>query len=472
MLVVDRHMEEFERKVSPWRVVLVLSLLVLVFAGLFFFGYRHYLQRQREVGAAAHAAEGKLPVVSVEKVRRAPANAELMLPGNITPLTEAYIYARASGYVRHRYVDIGDRVQENQLLAEIEAPELDQQVQQARAALAQSEKQLEQAKADLVDARAKMELASATWNRYKPLMDHGAVSRQDGDQQLAAFRSASAAVASVEARIGSADQNVQASRASLNRLVAMQDFEKVRAPFGGVVTTRNFDVGALISGTGASMGQSTGAGGLSGTSAGAQGGELFRIAQIYILRVLVNVPESDAPGIHAGAPAVVLVQAFPRREFAGHITRTANAVDFSSRTMPTEIQIQNVDRALLPGMFAQVRLVNTRAEPPLLIPGDCIITSAKGLRVAVLQDLQAQDQQSYPPQAKQVHLQEIRVGRDYGQEIEVLNGLHGWEYVVLNPGDEIEEGAIVQPMASSRTEAAGGRGAASQAGPARNKGRQ
>jgi multidrug efflux pump subunit AcrA (membrane-fusion protein) len=182
------------------------------------------------VEAVAHTAEDTLPVVSVARVRRAATTSELTLPGNITPVTEAYIYARASGYVRRRYVDIGDRVREGQLLAEIEAPELDQQVQQARATLAQAEKQLDQAKADLLDARAKMELARVTWQRYKVLMDHGAVSRQEGDNQLAAFQSTSATVTSVEARIGSAEQNVRASRANLERLVTMQDFEKVRAP--------------------------------------------------------------------------------------------------------------------------------------------------------------------------------------------------------------------------------------------------
>jgi multidrug efflux pump subunit AcrA (membrane-fusion protein) len=418
------------------------------------------------VEAVAHTAEDTLPMVSVARVRRAAATSELTLPGNITPVTEAYIYARASGYVRRRYIDIGDRVREGQLLAEIEAPELDKQVQQARATLAQTEKQLDQAKADLGDARAKMELARVTWDRYKVLVDHGAVSRQEGDNQLAAFQSTSATVTSVESRIGSAEQTVRASRANLERYVTMQDFEKVRAPFSGVVTVRNFDVGALISASGGSMGQSPGAGpgALSGPSTGTQGGELYRIAQIGVLRVLINVPESDAPGIRTGEPAVVLVQAFPSREFAGRITRTANAVDVSSRTMLTEVQVKNADLSLLPGMFVQVRLLKTRAEPPLLIPGDCVITTAKGLCVAVLEDIQLQDSQraagrparSYLPQAKQVHLQEIQVGRDCGQEIEVVSGLQGWEHVVLNPGDEIGEGAVVQPVAGPRSEGAGG----------------
>lgn len=440
------------RGASSARAALVIGILVLAFAGLFVIGYRHYQRRQLVVETAAHAVEDRLPLVNVEKVRRASATTELMLPGNITPVTEAYIYARASGYVRQRQVDIGDRVSKGQLLAEIEAPELDQQVQQARAAFAQSQKQHEQAKADLGDARAKMELAQVTWERYKVLVDHGAVSRQEGDQQLANFRSASAAISSVEARVGSADQNVQVSKSNLDRLLTLQEFEKVRAPFGGVVTARNFDVGALISGTGASMGQS------GAPSTGAQGGELFRIAQIEVLRVLVSVPETDVPAIRVGGAAAVLPQAFPNREFAGRVTRNANAVDVSSRTMLTEVQVHNPSLVLLPGMFVQVRLLRERKEPPLLIAGDSVITTANGLRVAVLQDIEPQEKQriaedpirAYPGNAKRIHLQQIQVGRDYGQEVEIISGLQGWEYVVMNPGDEIEEGAVVLPVASAK----------------------
>jgi multidrug efflux pump subunit AcrA (membrane-fusion protein) len=451
---------------SSRRVALVFLFLLIGFAGLFVYGYRHYVRRQHVVEAAANAAEGALPLVNVERVRRAPATTELLLPGNITPVTEAYIYARASGYVQRRQADIGDRVRAGQLLAEIEAPELDQQVQQARAALAQAEKQLEQAKADLGDVRSRMELARVTWDRYKVLVEHGAVSRQEGDQQIAALRSTSAAVTSVEARIGSAEHNVTASRASLDRLLALQDFEKVRAPFSGVITVRNFDVGALISGSGGSLGQSagTGPGAISGPSTGTQGGELFRIAQISVLRVLVSVPEVDAPGIRIGQPAVIRLQAFPKRQFEGRVTRTANAVDIGSRTMLTEIQVQNSDLVLLPGMYVQVWLLNTRPEPPLMIAGSSVLATPRGLRVAVLVDLQPQDRppgpagqsRTYPPDARRIHLQEIQVGRDYGQEIEVFSGLQGWEHIVLNPGDEIEEGAIVRPSASPKAEGTGG----------------
>ncbi len=441
---------------SAWRVTFVFALIALVFAALFIYGYSHYLKRQRTVETAVTASEDSLPVVNVEQVRRAPSVTALMLPGNITPLSEAYIYARASGYVRRRLVDIGDRVREGQILAEIEAPDLDQQVQQARASLAQSEKQLEQARADLGDARARMDLAKVTWDRYKVLVEHGAVSRQEGDQQLASFQSTSATYASVEARIGSSEQNVNASRANLERLASIQNFEKVRAPFAGVITARNFDIGALISGSGGSMGQGVGGGpgSLTGPSSGAQGGELFRIAQANVVRVLVNVPESSVPGIRLGETAKIVAQAYPGREFTGRITRTANAIDVSSRTMLTEIQVQNPDNVLVPGMYVQVRLQDERLQPPLLVPGDSVLPTPKGLRIAVLHDPSPPDSgkpgRVYPPQAKRIHLQEVQVGRDYGQEVEVQSGLEGWEYYVLNPGDEIVEGALVQPVSGPR----------------------
>jgi RND family efflux transporter MFP subunit len=457
---------------SSRRAVVVISFLALIFLGLFIFGYHQYAQRKHVVEASAHDAEGSLSAVNVASVRHSPSLSDLTLPGNIAPMTEAYIYARASGYIRQRYADIGDRVRAGQLLAEIEAPELDQQVQQARAALAQAEKQLEQSKADQTDTHARMDLAQVTWNRYRVLAEHGAVSRQEGDQQQTAFRTASASIVSMEARVGSAEENVRASRANLERLETLQGFEKVRAPFSGVITARTFDIGALISGSGGSMGQNVG----SGASTGAQGGEMFRIAQIGVLRVLVSVPESDTPSVQTGETTTILVSAFPGREFKGRITRTASAVDVSSRTMLTEIQVNNSNNELLPGMYAQVRLPRKQVVASILIPGGTVMPTAKGLFVAVLEDLQPKgprvagsaSEQSYPPQAKRVRMQRIQVGRDYGQEVEVISGLDGSEQLVLNPGDEIEDGAIVQPSAAdskktvsqSPAGAAEGRGAA------------
>jgi multidrug efflux pump subunit AcrA (membrane-fusion protein) len=437
-----------EKKSSPLQITLTVGIILLVLCALFAFGYQRFRDRQHVVEASAVRVENAIPTVSVAKIRRAAKTASLVLPGNTMPLTEASIYARASGYVRQRFVDIGDRVRQGQLLAEIEAPELDQQVAQAKAAVAQAERQLEQSKADLNESRAKMELARITWDRYRVLVEHGAISRQEGDQQQTNFRSTSAAVNSIEARIGSAEQNVQASRASLDRLLTLQSFEKVRAPFDGVITVRNFDAGALISGSGGSLGQGVGMGpgGSAASSASAQGSELFRIAQVSVLRVLVNIPEVNAPGIRSGQIAEIQTQAFPNRKFQGRVIRTANAIDVSSRTMLTEIQASNPGNLLLPGMFVQVRLENTRAEPPFIIPGDSLITTSKGLRVAVAESLPAGTAKSHPADARQIHLKPIQIGNDNGLEIEILGGLDGAEELIVNPGDDTVEGALVRPI--------------------------
>lgn len=220
---------------------------VVAIAALLVGGYIPRHAREREAEAAAKRERESLPVVSAVEVHQAPPVSELLLPGTMTPITEAYIYARASGYVRRRYVDIGDRVRAGQVLAEIEAPDLDQQVEQARAALAQAEQQLGQAKAALEQAIAQNELARVTRDRYVTLGARRAVARQEVDQQEATFRTTTANVHSGEANVRAAQQNVQANRANLERMLTLQAFERVTAPFSGVVTARNIDVGALIS---------------------------------------------------------------------------------------------------------------------------------------------------------------------------------------------------------------------------------
>jgi multidrug efflux pump subunit AcrA (membrane-fusion protein) len=429
------------------RIGWIALLVVLGLGVLFVFGYQRRHRIETVAASAARHQQEDLPVVNVTKVRRAPAASELLLPGNITPVTQALIYARASGYVRRRLVDIGDHVKQGQLLAEIESPELDQQVQQARAALAQAEQQAQQSKHELENSRSQLELARVTWDRYKVLAAHGAISRQEADQQQATFRSATAGVSAAESNVSAAGQNVHANQANVERLMAMQGFENVRAPFTGIVTARNFDVGALISGNGG--GPTAPAASNGGTqNNGAGGGEMFRIAQIGTLRIMVNVPQENAPAVRVGQPAAVLVSEFSKRRFQGKVTRTANSLDTSTRTMLTEVQLSNPDGVLLPGMYAQVQLTSSRANPPLLVSGDSLITGATGLSVAILADVLPGH--SYPADAKRVHIQKIEVGRDYGQEIEVTSGLEGWEYVIVNPNDGVEDGAVVQPAAASQ----------------------
>jgi multidrug efflux pump subunit AcrA (membrane-fusion protein) len=406
-----------------------------------------YLPRHRRVAAAEEAAQREresLPVVNVVEVKRSDPVAQLLLPGNITPLTEASIYARATGYLTRRLVDIGDRVQHNQLMAVIEAPDLDQQVAQARAGVSQAEQQLAQAQSTLEQAHANLELARVTWDRYKILVERGAIARQDADTQYATYKTSQATVSADEANVRAAAENVRASGANLERVMALQSFEQVRAPFDGIVTARNVDVGAFIS----SQGGSTG-GGLGTSAAGVSSGnagELFRVAQIDRLRILIDLPQTETPDVQVGQSAGVLVQQYPNRQFPGTLTRTALALDPASRTMTTEIQLPNPARLLLPGMYAQVQLISRRTNPPLLVPGDSIVSEADGLRVATVQG---------PPPVKQgqvknagdsrwrVHFQTVQVGRDYGPQTEITSGLEGGEFVVVNPSDVVHEGAEV-----------------------------
>jgi multidrug efflux pump subunit AcrA (membrane-fusion protein) len=435
---------------------------VLVVAALLAGGYIPRHARDQKAEAAAKRERESLPVVTVAQVRQAPSVSELLLPGTMTPITEAYIYARASGYVRRRYVDIGDHVRAGQVMAEIEAPDLDQQVAQSRAALAQAEQQLGQTRAALEQATAQLELARVTKDRYVTLGARGAVSRQDVDQQEATFRTTTANVHSAEANVHAAEQNVEANRANVDRMITLQAFERVTAPFAGVVTARNIDVGALISSGGAGLqASSTPSGGtqqggalavgsspLSSSSAGAT--EMFRVARVDTLRTLIDVPENDAPNIRVGQTATILLQAFPGKTFSGAVTRMATSLDPTARTMLTEVQLANPKGILMPGMFAQVQIRSPRGAAPILAPGDALITNAQGIQVAVLEN----PTREIPPgsetdarqQPRQIHLQKVELGRDYGPQTEVTAGLKAGEYVVVNPSDDVREGALVIPQ--------------------------
>jgi multidrug efflux pump subunit AcrA (membrane-fusion protein) len=395
------------------------------------------------------------PVVNAARVARAPKLSEVSFPGSITPITEAYIYARAAGYLKRRYVDIGDRVTAGQLLAEIDAPDLDQQVTQAQAAVAQAEGQLGQSEAALVQLTATRDLAAVTWQRYEVLMKSGAVSRQAGDTQSTASKTAEANVAAGEKNVVAAKEFVRAASATLDRLVTLQGYEKVTAPFAGIVTARNVDVGALISATGATLGPNRAS--QAAPSDTPSSGEIFRVAQIDRLRVLVSLPQSEASGVHVGQSASVSVEELPNRLFSGQITRTSNALDASSRTLLTEVQVANPTGVLLPGMYITVHLETNREEPPFLVPDASLVVEANGTTLAVLQPLSEKNRasatsegvdQAVLARTRMVHFQQVRPGRDYGTTLEILNGIHDDDYVVVDPGDPVKEGAIVQ-MAES-----------------------
>jgi multidrug efflux pump subunit AcrA (membrane-fusion protein) len=446
-------------KSSKTPVLVIATLAGVVAAAVFLGGYLPRKLTTQQLDSAAAKRRITPPVVNAAMVKRAPNLSEVSFPGSITPITEAYIYARAAGYLKRRYVDIGDRVSAGQLLAEIDAPDLDQQVTQGQAAVAQAEGQLGQAEAALVQLTATRDLAAITWQRYQVLTKTGAVSRQAGDTQSTASKTAEANVAAGEKNVAAAREFVHAAKATLDRLVTLQGYEKVTAPFAGIVTARNVDVGALISATGSSLGPNRAS--QAAPSDVPSSGEIFRVAQIERLRVLVSLPQSEASGIHVGQPASVSVEELPNRKFPGQITRTSNALDAASRTLLTEVQVANPTGVLLPGMYTTVQFVTNREVPPLLVPDASLIVEANGTSLAVLQPLgqQAIDKaasegldRAVLGRSRIVHFQQVRPGRDYGTTLEILDGIHDGGYVVVDPGDAVKEGAIVQvaePMAAS-----------------------
>lgn len=432
--------ENHPHHISKGKVFLVLLLLALLAGAVGLAGYLPRKHREEAAAQAAHEQQTDLPVVTAAHVRRAPADSDLILPGTITPLSEASIYARAAGYVRKRYVDIGDHVRAGQLMAEIEAPELDQQVAQAKAAVSQSQQQLGQARAALVQSQAQRDMAKVTADRYANLVQKGAVARQDADQQVTNYKSSDALVSAQQANVGAAQDNVSEAQANLQRVISLQDFKNVRAPLSGIVTARNIDVGALISSAGAGQGMSP----MSVTGqASANGNEMFRVAQIGTVRILENVPQANAPTVSLGMPADVRVNEVSNRIFPGRVARTANSLDPASRTMLVEVQVANPDGKLLPGMYVDVTFRSRRTAPPVLVPGDALITNAAGPQIAVLQPAQNS-------KGMRIHLQPVQVGRDYGPETEISAGLDGTEIVVMNPGDEVHEGAVVKAEISKK----------------------
>jgi RND family efflux transporter MFP subunit len=389
-----------------------LGLAVLIMIA-FFGGYIPLEKRKALINSEALEQQQALPRVRVVQLMRASRASEMELPGNIQAVTEAPILARADGYIKSRMADIGDRVKTGQPLVEIEAPELDQQVRQAQAAREQTRAALEGALANLEQGKANMELARVSAQRYASLVTQGAVSRQENDVYQAQYHAQTASVNALEKAIAAQRSNVAAAEANLSRLESMSGYRLLKAPFTGVITLRNVDVGALVT-AGSTL--------------------LFRIAQMDTLRIYVNVPQSNASFIRQGQAASLRVSNLPGRTFTGGVARTANSLDPGSRTMLVEVHVANRDGALLPGMYAQVSLSNTRTNPPLLLPSDALVVRLDGMQVAVVQADHT------------VHLQKIQVGRDYGDRMEVVSGLQEGASVIPSPGDLAREGLKVDPM--------------------------
>ncbi len=389
---------------------------IVVFTVAFFAGYIPLHERTALVVAEAEQQEKALPRVEVVQVGRSSKQSELELPGSIQAVTEAPVLARADGYIKRRLVDIGDHVEAGQPLVEIEAPEMDEQIGQAKANVQQMQAALDQAQANYQQGKSDTELARITAGRWNSLAAKGVVSQQENDVYQAQYQSRLASLQSLDKAIAAQRGTVAAGQANEARLERMQSYLLVKAPFAGVITLRNVDVGALVT-TGTTM--------------------LFRIAQTGTLRVYVNVPQTHANSIRPGQPAQLSVANLPGRHFVGTVARTANSLDPSSRTMLVEVHVPNGNGALFPGMYAQVDLSSARANPPLTVPSDALIMQPGGSTVAVVR------------QDHTVHLQKIEVGRDYGDRLEVINGLHDGDTIIPNPGDIAREGLKIDPVAQA-----------------------
>jgi RND family efflux transporter MFP subunit len=410
------------KRPSGGRIALLLVLAALIFLAAFFGGYIPHHRRDMQVIAEASAQNDALPDVTVVTAVNASKIGDLVLPGNIQAVTEAPILARAEGYVQRRYVDIGDRVATGQLLAEVEAPDLDQQVRQAQASVVQAQADLARADAALEQGKANESIAKVTATRWDNLVKRGAVSKQENDQYQAQYQAQAANVRALDRAVDAAKGNITAMQANVGRLSEMQGYLKVRAPFAGVVTLRNVDVGTLVN-TGSTL--------------------LFRIAQTNLLRTYLNVPQSSASDVHVGQMASLATPELPERKFSGAVSRTANSLDPSTRTLLVEVQVPNPEGKLLPGMYVEVDLHLPRKDPPLLLPSDTLSVRPEGTMVALVD---SQDR---------VHFQRVVVGRDYGSNIEVLSGLSAGQRVIANPNDAVQEGVKVHPIAVAAGDAGG-----------------
>ena len=340
-------------------------------------------------------AEMSVPTVSVVQPRRSQPMQELVLPANVQAFADSPIYARTNGYLKRWYVDIGSHVEKGQLLAEIETPEVDQQLRQARA--------------DLATAEANLGLSKITADRYTDLLKTDSVSKQEADNAAGDYAAKKAIV--------------ESSKANVERLEQLQSFEKIYAPFDGVITARNTDIGALID---------------SG-SAGGTRSELFHMAQPHKLRVYVNVPEAYSQAAKPGLTADLTLAEFPGRRFQGKLVRTANAIDPASRTLLVEIDVDNPTGALFSGAYAEVHFKLPTATSAFILPVNSLLFRSEGLRVAAVTD------------GRHAELRPITMGHDFGTEVEVVSGLNGDESIIVNPPDSLVSGQQVRIASPSNS---------------------
>lgn len=370
------------------RIAGVALMLLLVTAAAVGFAIR--LGERRALGKETESLA--VPNVIVIQPKAAPPQEEIVLPSSLEAFTESPIYARTNGYLAHWYKDIGSKVQKGTLLADIETPEIDQELMQARAARDQAEAQLR--------------LAKTSADRWETLRKMDAVAQQETDERSSGYTQGQAALASATANV--------------RRLEQLESFKHVYAPFAGTITKRNTDIGALINAGNSGMNQ-----------------ELFVVALVNPIRVYVDVPEIYAPSVRRGVNASIELPSLPGQRFTGSVARTADAIDPGTRTLRTEIDVPNSDGKLLPGSYAQVHFGVHVATTRLSVPVNALLFRSEGPRAAIVGS------------DGKVHLKPVVIGRDYGTDVEILGGLKTSESIVLNPSDSLEEGQPVHATKES-----------------------
>jgi RND family efflux transporter MFP subunit len=400
------------------RALFLIALFVLIAGFVVYRGIHTRIQTAAAVKDQTLALA--VPTVAVIHPRPGAMLDEVVLPGNIQAFIDSPIYARASGYLKRWYADIGARVKAGQVLAEIDAPELDQQVRQARADVQQSQATLDQALANLQQGKANEDLAKVTADRWRNLAGKGVVSRQENDQYQAQYQSQAANVQSLEKAIAAARSNIVASEANVGRLEEMQRYLTVRAPFDGVITARNTDVGALIN-----------------AGAGTPTQELFHIASTTKLRVYVSVPQMYSRSAVPGLAATLTLAEFPGRRFHGTLVRNAESIDTGTRTLLSEVDVDNASGELKPGAYAEVHFAIPAAARSLILPVNAFLFRSEGMQVGVVRE------------GGKVALVPVVIGKDYGTEIEVVSGIDAKDQVILNPPDSLASGEVVHVAAAA-----------------------
>jgi RND family efflux transporter MFP subunit len=374
-------------------------VVLLLFVGLLVSGILERIHTNASL--RTETADMAVPTVSVVAPKRAAPSQEIVLPGNVQPYITSPVYARTNGYLEHWYYDIGAHVKKGQLLAVIASPEVDQQLQQA--------------KSNLLTAQANLELASITKDRYQGLKKSNAVSQQDVDNAVGTYNANKAIV--------------EADQAAVQQYSALVSFERVYAPFDGVITARNTDIGDLIN---------------SGSTANVKT-DLFHIAQPGVLRVYVNVPEEFSQQTKPGLTADLKLEEFPGRKFTGKLVRTAEAINYATRTLLVEVDVNNPSGELLSGAYAEVHFKVPGEVSTYILPVDTLLFRKEGLNVAIVENGKAK-------------LVPVTPGRDFGDSIEIVSGLQGNESVITSPPDSIVTGEAVKiaaPQATAPTPAAG-----------------